>query len=440
MSRATSNASRPSLRTSPFLTWSACLLILLLVLFPKGGVRVAGLPITWGYVLLAALTPLAFAARFLAMPLVFPRRVLGVMLLLLPMQACFLYAGVFYGISNLNFTFSTFVGLFVLPWIFILLFSPFYPSVDERRVRVWFCNCVFWAAAWGLVLFVFYPLTHRVFEIPLLTVNASDYGTVASGKDNARGMFLKLFSTYNNGNVYGVSTLLLLPLYARLEPRRWRRGAVRLAILLTLSRTVWAGLVINELLSLAPPLFRQMRTFPLLYLREVRSRLLAVALIFGAVLLVTLRLSNVSFLFDRTLGNRVGQVSAASSVVTFFPEHPLYGFGEVLYASAAEYWGFTGLVSFTLIMVSPLIVLLWSGKVMRSPLRRAALKALLVYAVMAASDGALDFIPVMAFYWFVYSVFLYGWPGTQGRPPHGPRPQPPLARPQHAPSPGLAGA
>ncbi len=437
-----SNGRRRSRPMSRFVTWCACLLVLLLVLFPKGGIRLAGLPITWGYILLAALVPPAAAVRFLAMPLVFPRRVLGVVLLLLPMQACFLYAGYFYGVINLNFTFSTFVALFALPWIFLLLFGPFYPSVDGQRTRIWFCNCIFYAAVWGIVLFVVYPLAHRTLEIPFITVNAGDYGTVASGKDNARGMFLKLVSTYNNGNIYGVATLLLLPLFVRLESRGWRRGVVRLAVLLTLSRTVWAGLVLNELLSLVPPLFRQIRTFPLLYLREVRRRLLAVALVFGAVLLVTLRLSNVSFLFDRTLGNRVGQVDAASSVVTFFPEHPLYGFGEVLYASAVQYWGLTGLVSFTLIMVSPLLVVLWNGDAVRSPLRRAALKALLVYAVMAASDGALDFIPVMAFYWFVYSVFLYGWPGMQGVVRQSPQREPggSPARSQPAALPGLAGA
>ena len=32
---------------------------------------------------------------------------------------------------------------------------------------------------------------------------------------------------------------------------------------------------------------------------------------------------------------------------------------------------------------------------------------------MAGIDGALDFIPVMAFYWFVYAVYLYGWPGDK---------------------------
>ncbi len=396
----------------------ACLLVVFLVLFPKGGVRLGELPLTWGYMLLAVFTPLAVAVRFLAMPLIFPRRVLAVVLLLTPMQACFVYAGVFYGIMSFGFVFSTFVALFALPWIFLLFFGPFFPWVKEKIMRRWFCNCVFFAAAWGILLFVMYPLAHRDIEIPYLTVNAADYGTIESGKSNARGLFLKLISTYNNGNIYGVATLLLFPLYARLEPSRGRRATVRLALLLTLSRTVWVGLIVNELLSLVPPLYRQIPSFPVLYLGEARRRFLGVVativLVFGSVSLVTLRAGNLGFLFDRTLGNRVGQINSASST-TFLPEHALYGFGEVLYASAAQYWGITGFFSFTLIMLSPLLVLLWDGQLMRSPLRRAALKSLLVYAVMATSDGALNFIPIMAFYWFVYAVFLYGWPGTQSR-------------------------
>ena len=412
--------------SSAALTFLACVLVVLLILIPKGGVRLAGIPLTWGYLLLIALTPPALAVRFLAMPLLFPRRVLGTMLLLLPMQGCFLYAGMLYGIESFGFVVGTFAGLFALPWIFILLFGPLFPWINEKTLRRWFCGCVFWAAAWGLLLFVLYPLTHHDIEIPYITVNAADYGTIDSGKSNARGLFLKLVSTYNNGNIYGVATLLLFPLYARLESRRWRRMVVRLALLLTLARTVWVGLILTELLSLVPPLYAQIRTFPVLYLGEARRRfaavLLTIFLVFGSVSLVTLRAGNLGFLFDRSLGNRTSQYDVASQT-TFLPEQSLHGFQEVLYASAAEFWGVVGLFAFTLLMLSPLLVTVCSRGALRSPLRRAALKALLVYAVIAASDGAFNFIPVMAFYWFVYAVFLYDWPGTQPHPAH-PRPVP----------------
>ena len=39
-------------RTSPWVTWIGCVLMLFLILFPKGGIRLVWLPLTWGYLLL----------------------------------------------------------------------------------------------------------------------------------------------------------------------------------------------------------------------------------------------------------------------------------------------------------------------------------------------------------------------------------------------------
>ncbi len=418
---------------APWATFIGCLLIVFLVLFPKGGFRLGGLPLTWGYLLLVLVTPIAIAVRFLAMPLRFPRRILAVTLMLLPMQLLFLYAGKYYGVANPQFTFSTFVGLFALPWIFLLLFSPFFPMLNGERLARWFRNCVFFAAAWGIFLFFLHPLWGHFIEIPYLTVNASDFGELESTKSISRGLFFKLISTYNNGNLYGVSTLLLLPLYLRLEPNRARRLTLRIALLLTLSRTVWIGLILNEVLSLLPHLVQQVNTFPMLYLGQARRRFLVVlttiAFAFASVTFTTWQGGKLAFLLDRTLGNRLGEVNAAQGT-SFLPEHALYGFQEVLYASAAQYWGWSGLIAFTLIMLSPVVVYLWDPSVLRSPLQRAAFKGLLIYVVMAGGDGALDFIPVMAFYWFVYAVFLSGWPGRRPAPPAngGTAPQLPLTQ------------
>lgn len=403
---------------APWGTLYGCVLCVFLILFPKGGSRLGGLPLTWGYLLLMGITPVALAIRLLLMPLRFSRRAVVITFFLLPFQALSLFAGYYFGISNRPFTFATFVGLAALPWIFLLLFPPFFPMLDGERLVRWFRNCVFFAAAWGIFLFFFKPLSGHFIEVPYLTVNASDYGELENTKNIARGTLFKLISTYNNGNLYGVATLLLTPLYLQLEPRRWRRGAVRLALLLTLSRGVWVGLIFSELLSLGLQLLRQVQSFPVLFLGAARRRLAAIGLtlIFavGAALFSRISVGLLQFFFDKTGGNRIGEFQAASQA-TLLPNQPLYGFAEVLYASAAQYWGWAGFVAFTLIMLSPVLVLLWDPGVLRSPLQRAALKGLMIYIVMAAIDGALDFIPVMAFYWFVYAVFLYGWPGLPGQ-------------------------
>ncbi len=410
-------ASRRSSLGTPI----GCLLIVFLILLPKGGSRLGGLPLTWGYLLLMGITPVALAIRLLALPLRFSRRALVVTFFLLPFQALSLFAGHYYGISNLPFTFATFVGLAALPWIFLLVFPPFFPMLDGERLARWFRACVFLAAAWGIFLFFFRPLTGHFIEIPYITVNASDYGELENTKNIARGTLFKLISTYNNGNLYGVATLILLPLYLRLEPRRLRRGVVRVALLLTLSRGVWVGLICSELLSITLQLLRTLRHFPVLYLGAARRRIAAIVLtlVFAVIAALGSRISVglLQFFFDKTGGNRIGQFYAAANT-TLLPESALYGFGEVLYASAAQYWGWAGLVAFTLIMFSPVILLVWDPTVLNHPIRRAALKGLMIYIVMAVIDGALDFIPVMAFYWFVYAVFLYGWPGSaEGRSP-----------------------
>ena len=399
---------------APLATLYGCLMIVFLVLFPKGGSRLGGLPLTWGYLLLLGVTPIASVLRLLAMPLRFSRRALVVIFFLVPFQALSLFAGHYYGISNLPFTFATFVGLAALPWIFLLVFAPFYPMLDGERLAHWLRLCIFLAAGWGIFLFFFRALAGHFIEIPYLTVNASDYGELENTKNIARGTIFKLISTYNNGNLYGVATLLLLPLYLQLEPRRFRRGVVRVALLLTLSRGVWVGMIFSEVLSIALHLLRQMRSFPVLFLGAARRRIIAIVLTLvfavAAALFSRISVGLLQFFFDKTGGNRIGEFLAASQT-SWLPEQPLYGFAEVLYASAAQYWGWAGLAAFTLIMVSPVLLLLWEPGVLNSPLRRAALKGLMIYIGMAAIDGALDFIPVMAFYWFIYAVFLYGWPG-----------------------------
>ncbi len=401
---------------SPFAMMGALMLTVFLVLFPKGGFRLGPLPLTWGYLLLGIITPPAFLVRFLQMPLRYPRRVLIVTAMLVPFQVLFYYAGKFYGILNPPFAFSTFVGLFALPWIFLLVYGPFFPRLDGEQLARWFRFCIFYAAAWGIFLFFLHPIAHHFIEVPYLTVNASDYGELENTKNIGRGFFYKLISTYNNGNLYGVATLLLLPLFDRMEPSRLRRGTVKAALFLSLSRTVWVGLILNELLSLSVQLLRQISTFPVLYLGAARRRFIAVGGIVGfilfSLLFITSQGGGRQFILDLTGGNRVNQIYAAQGT-SFLPQSGLYGFAEILYASAAQYWGLSGLYAFTLIMFSPLIILAGDPRIMRSPLQRAALKGLVIYVAMAGIDGALDFIPVMAFYWFVYAVFLYGWPGER---------------------------
>jgi hypothetical protein len=331
--------------------------------------------------------------------------------LALPFQLIVAYAVSIYGLENPSYFIGTFVGLFFFPWLFLFIYSPFLPMIDGRKLARYVCFCIFLAAVWGIFLFFLHPITNKFIEIPYLTVNAADYGQIERTKHIQRGLFYKLISTYNNGNVYGVATLTLWPLYRILERSRWRRLTVMLALLLTLSRTVWAGLIFAELIPLGVQLWRQARTFPIFRFRVIGKRLTVVAvtavLAFSSVFFISTG-NSLDFVFDSSGGGRASEASLRG--VHWLPAGPVPAFNEVIYGSAAQDYGLLGLFAFLLIFAGPPLLLLVDRTALRSPERRAALEGLMLYAFLGLSDGALDFIPVMAFYWFAYMIFVFGWP------------------------------
>jgi len=394
------------------------LLVVFLVLFPKGGIKIGTLPLTWGYIFLGLTVPFVASVRLLVFPLKLPVRVLGALAMLFPMQALEVCSYAIYGVADPPFAVSTMVALFLLPAVFLLVYAPFLPLVDGEKLSRYLRWSILLAALWGIFLFFLHPVTGHYIEIPYLTVNAADYGQIELTKHIARGLFFKLISTYNNGNLYGVATLMLFPLYSLLEKARWRRMVVRVALLLTLSRTVWAGLVVYELLPILVQLGRQWRTFPVLHLEQSGRKIAALVvtglLVLGAVSFNHSGGGGAEFLLDPNLGGRTQEVKAIGEL-HFLPTFGVGGFGEVVYAAAMQTLGYAGLMAMILWFGSPVLLLALDRSALRSPSRRAALKGLVLYAFLAIVDGGFDYIPVMAFYWFVYMIYLFGWPAFGGQ-------------------------
>lgn len=397
-------------KSHPLAGTLAALLVVFLVLFPKGGIKLGPLPITWGYLLLGVAAPPLLLVRLLALPLSV-RKTAGLALLsLVPFQLLFLYAGEVYGVDNAPFTVSTATNLFALPLLFLYIFPAFLSYVDGRSLSFWLRWSIVMAAAWGIFLFFWHTSTGHYIEIPYLTVNAGDYGELEQTKHIARGNFFKLISTYNNGNLYGVCMLILLPLFNALERSFWRRSLLKLALLMTLSRSVWVGMVLEQMLSIAVLGLKQIPTFPRVYLDKAGKRITAVVLTVIFVLFGLLfNSSSLAFLFDSTAGGRTSKVAGFGDL-TWLPSRALYGFDEVLYFSAAQYWGYLGFLAFLLMMIAPLLLLLKDRTALEDPLRRAALKGLVLYIFLAVMDGAYNFIPTMAFYYFAFMIYLFGWP------------------------------
>jgi len=396
------------------------LLLTFLVLLPKGGIKYNDIPITWGYVLLALIcVPLALV-RLLRYPLRVSSLTLAAFASFLPFQVILLYSFWGNGYSNLGASAALLVCFLFLPALFLGIFPAYLRYIHYERFRRYFCFCILAAALWGIFLFFYHPIMGHYIEIPYFTVNAGDYGLLETTKHIARGGYLKLISTYNNGNLYGVATLILFPLYLLLEPRKWKRNVVRIALVLTLSRTVWLGLIMEQVLSLAGKLPSVLGKFPRVRPGRALPQLIAVGttvcLVFTGLIFNG---AGFKFLFDSGLGGREGELAGFSNP-TLLPMVPVDTFSELLYASALSNYGITGFLAVMLLFAMPVLLLAWKPWLTQSATRRAAAKGLILYAIVAGIDGAVLLIPVMAFYCFAYMVLLHGMPGESKLAPAEP--------------------
>lgn len=389
-----------------FSTGFAYFLAVFLVLFPKGGFKIGSVPFTWGYGALGI--SICLGALFSPFKDMFrvQRGTVAAFLCLLPLQLLMLYSLAANGAADFGFALSDIVSFFVLPIAFLAIFSQFLPRISLDRLLSFVRWMVFLAAAYGIFLFVWKLVTGSYLEIPYLTVNIGDLGTLDDKFNSRPGGLFKLISTYNNGNQYGVATLLLLPLFDLYEKNWFRRLVLRGALVLTLSRTVWVGLVIFEGLDVLrfAILDSSFRRFSVS--RATMLRLFRLAFTCIVVAAMTILFSGMSFLLDPSLGGRTEYLENAGRF-TVLPTIPLDNFLEVIYYSALSMLGVGGLAAIVLLFFSPLFLAVVFKELRRSPIQVAALEGLVLYIALAAMDGALNYIPTMAFYWFLWMLFIY---------------------------------
>jgi hypothetical protein len=394
----------PHGRATPSLAnWSllfAAFVVTFLVVFPKGGFKIGGAPITWGYLLLMGVAPIILLFYGIGGRLHLTRVRLLAVFAGLPLAALTLLGMINEGPELTPVVVGYLLSSFVLPLLLIFALGPFIDqSPNMPRLLRFLRSCIFAVAVYGILLFVYFAHTGATFEVPYLTVNGSELEPLTS-KHNMRGEYLKLVATYNNGNIYGVSTLILFPLYLLLEKRTWRVMVVRFALILTLSRTVWLGLLLAEILNAVVVKRANLASVFLLF-----ARLLVV----GAGLFVALQLMDrsVQWMADPNLGGREHQLRALNN-----PELVSGGritvFAEMTYMYVLGQLGLAGLLAFLLLLATPLLAFF-----MRPPpagIARACICGCAVYWVCAFFDGAYIYIPVMAFYWLVASLAISNSP------------------------------
>jgi len=352
-------------------------------------------PLTWGYALLTMFALFSFRKPEQK----YTARRLNAYLLTLPFQVLLAITILLNGYVSFGQLAAFLITFHFLPLVFFLSASEYIENIDLEYFYKIFKACLFLVAIYGIFLFFLKAFTGKFIKIPLLTSNLHDSGDLLHDKHNQRGMLFKLISTYNNGNIYGACMLILLPFYCTIEQSKWKHWLVKFSLLLTLSRTSWMGLIFNDFIL--NWLIDKKTTF---YSFKMA---LKIAMMIGALGVISHFIGlGSSLLLDPSMGGRDVMFHTAASS-SFFSSLPLAAISEAVYLSVTAQFGYIGLIFFLLNLLSPLIVSL-SFRVANEEkrIRTSLVCGLLNYLFICLSDGAMIFIPTMAFYWFLSSFLL----------------------------------
>jgi len=311
-----------------------------------------------------------------------------ILVALIPFQALLISKVFICGWELNGAVISLFVSFIILPVVFFVSFPSFYEgNIEFLKKSIKYA--ILFISSFGIFLFIYKYLTSNFIEIPYLTVNVDDMGQLES-KNIDRGIIFKLISTYNNGNVYGICVLMLLPLFCLLERRYLSHLLVKFSLFLTFSRTVWVGLCLFEILEVT--IFKLMK-------RSILRWVIDLSLILLFVFIFYFIGFNFGFLLDSEFGGRRAQLSLSP---TFFSKEPLEVIGEMSYIGVLREFGLLGLLLFVVALFTPLFFL-------KGEMGKVSLFGALLYLFVSLSDGALELIPVMAFYWGLVSIGLINY-------------------------------
>lgn len=369
-------------------TFLITLLFVFNFVFPKAGIKVASFPITFGYLITALIA--LFSTFNLGN---INKKALGAFLSWVPFQLIAIFSLSYKTIDDLTHFSSFFIHFYIFPFLFYIVFSKYFENFETQSFLKMLLNGIFGVAILGIGLFIYSLITNSIFEIPGLTTNFHDAGLLEETKCNDRAGIYKLTSSYNNGNLYGICQLFFYPLFLFFECSSLKKWIFRIALILTLSRTIWVVLIIAELINLMKK--RSIASFS------------SLIVILASIYLVDTYLSSIAlqdtFLLDSTLGGRDEKLGILSKL-SLFSDTPFKGIHEIVYLGILEEFGISGLIAFLIGIGFPLISYFLDKK-SYSPLKGVLIEGLILYSITCLSDGAILLIPVMYFY-FSISCFV----------------------------------
>lgn len=354
--------------------------------FPKAGVYVGNIPITLSYILLGAVATIEVVRLAMTRKRTVDQRYLWLGALLFALATIEIFAFRVYGSQSLGAMVSILVSTIVMPIVTILATHWMLRMLGIDGVLSALRCALVIVFVIGMAAFVTYNTTGRVIGIPFVTTTGGDISLVAT-RHNLRGPVIKMISTYNNGNILGISLLMWGPI-AALATTRYAVGYRALCVL-TLSRSVWAGLIVLEVLG---ALVNRS-------LKRVGRAFFGALFLIVAVVIASLLIGKdpMAFLLDKDLGGRLTNLQHDLEVIS---TQRIGWESESMYAAAVLAFGPIGLAMLLAIWMLPIV----SGG--DTEVQRVSRIVLLVYLLVASVEGAFTLVPTQAVYWFVAAIAM----------------------------------
>lgn len=366
--------------------------VFLLIIIPKGGFKVAGVPITWGYLYLGLLFLIIGRYIFIKNQ----KHSIPLKLLI-----CYLASFLFFVFFILHLFFFGYEGkkgdliaylvnFGFLPFLFLIIFPPYFSLLSQNFINKLICKAIFITSLYGIILFVVKNIFKTDIEIPYFTINAADVGDVAD-KYNQRGNIMKLISTYNNGNIFGVCTLMFFPLFYYNTQKKYKIAIVIFALTLTLSRTVWLGLLFFFVIVYRNKIFNLLKSLILV--------LISISILSFFFFSSKFQYGSLSgFVLDSNLGGRISQVRK-SLEFSFLGVKPFSNVAEIVYLSIYKQLGLIGLLIYLIAFLTPIFLFF---KTKNNNFQYIV--GVIIYVFVSISDGCTLYIPTLAFFSFIVAM------------------------------------
>ena len=267
--------------------------------FPKAGIKLGGIPLTISNVLFGLTFILWFFKKIRQGKMnISP---LGSFLLVTIGYCIFKYIIAYAGGKGFAESIGYIIPLIIYPLIFFVIFDEV-KNKDHIDQIVKIIVSGFWVIC--LYSLLQYVVGINKCTIPGLTVNLSDYQEYGEywymTKSNGTQLDeVKIVSTYQNGNLFGIGLLLIYPLVYKYYKENNKRkltnislGLFILCTFLTLSRACWLGIAVFIAVEIV---FKKNRS-----LRDILKKILMIVLACTSIVLIFKYVPQISSRFLNT--------------------------------------------------------------------------------------------------------------------------------------------